>query len=183
VAGLGSQTLTFQVTVPEKTGPYQLVAELLAPNQPAVRSLRDFSVMSEEDRRARAGLALRKKVQASSTVTVNGESFPPEYAVDGDGGTRWSSEFSDPQWIAVDLGEPVRISRVELAWEAACAKGYAIQVSQDGKTWRDAYKTDAGKGGLEVIRFAPVEARWVRISGTQRATLFGYSLWEFRVFP
>lgn len=183
VAGLGSQTLTFQVAVPEKTGPYQLAAELVAPNQPAVRSLRDFSVMSEEDRRARAGLAQGKKVQASSTVTKDGQSHPPENAVDGDSNTRWSSEFSDPQWIAVDLGEPVRISRVELAWEAACARAYAIQVSLDGKTWQDVYKTDAGKGGLEVVRFPPVEARWVRMSGTQRATPYGYSLWEFRVFP
>ena len=29
----------------------------------------------------------------------------PGFAVDGDPATRWSSAFSDPQWLAVDLGE------------------------------------------------------------------------------
>lgn len=35
----------------------------------------------------------------------------------------------------------------------------------------------------ETIRFTPTEARWVRMYGTQRATQWGYSLWELRVFP
>jgi hypothetical protein len=120
---------------------------------------------------------------ASSVVTVNGESFPAGNAVDGNQSTRWSSQFSDPQWIAVDLGKIVAVSRVELDWEAAYAKSYVVQVSQDGKTWTDAYKTDAGAGGREVVRFASREARWVRMYGTARETPYGYSLWEFRVMP
>jgi hypothetical protein len=96
--------------------------------------------------------------------------------------TRWSSEFSDPQWIAVDLEQPLSVSRVELVWEGAYGKAYVIQVSDDGKIWKDVYSTRAGKGGIEVIRFKPVEARWVRMYGTRRGTPYGYSLWEFRVF-
>ena len=71
---------------------------------------------------------------------------------------------------------------MQLLWEAAC-KAYAIQVSQDGQTWTDVYQTESGKGGVEEIRFARVEARWVRYYGTKRGTQFGHSLWEFRVFP
>jgi hypothetical protein len=44
------------------------------------------------------------------------------------------------------------------------------------------YSTQSGKGGREEIRFAPVEARFVRMYGWKRATPFGYSLWEFEVF-
>jgi hypothetical protein len=102
--------------------------------------------------------------------------------VDGNPQTRWSSEFSDPQWIAVDLEKVQRISRVVLDWEAAYAKAYAIEVSVDGTTWKPVYQTDRGQGGRAVIRFAPTEARWVRMVGTRRATSFGYSLWEFGVF-
>ena len=40
-----------------------------------------------------------------------------ENAVDGDPGTRWASEFSDPEWIYVDLGESVEIGAVLLNWE------------------------------------------------------------------
>ena len=57
-------------------------------------------------------------------------------AVDGKAWTRWSSEPSDPQWIAVDLGRPTQISRVWLCWEGISnvgyAKAYRIQVSDDG---------------------------------------------------
>jgi hypothetical protein len=72
---------------------------------------------------------------------------------------------------------------VELSWEAAYARAYTIDVSSDGQAWRTVFTTTDGKGGLEVVRFAPVDARWVRMHGTQRGTRFGYSLWELRVFP
>ncbi len=102
-------------------------------------------------------------------------------AVDGDGGTRWSSAFSDPQWIRVDLGSPAVLSRVELAWEAAHAKSYRIELSADGNTWTTAYSTTTSAGGNETLTISG-EARYVRLTGTERATGYGYSLWEFKVF-
>ena len=72
---------------------------------------------------------------------------------------------------------------MELEWDPAFGKAYAIQVSPDGKNWTDVYKTTAGRGNTETIRFAPVDARWVRYYGTQRGTPWGHCLWEFRVFP
>ncbi len=182
VAGLGTRTLTFAVKIPAEPGRYRLVAGLVAAGRPPVESLRDFAILTEGQRRARDGIAKGRPVTASSSVTVGGEHFPAQAAVDGDPTTRWSSEFSDPQWIAADLGRPVKIARVELVWEAAYGKSYTIDVSPDGKTWKTAYSTDSGKGGSEVIRFAPVEARWVRMHGAKRGTPFGYSLWEFKVF-
>jgi hypothetical protein len=43
--------------------------------------------------------------------------------------------------------------------------------------------TASSRGDTEDIKFPPTTARWVRFYGTQRATQFGYSLWEMRVFP
>lgn len=182
VAGLGRETLAFEVAVPTATGDYQLIAELRGAEGPPVRSLRDFSILTAEQREARTGIAVGKPVTASSVVTVGPDTYPAAQAVDGNAGTRWSSQFSDPQWLAVDLGSVTKISRVQLAWEAAHGKAYAIQVSNDGETWTDVYQTEAGKGGTEDLRFTPVDARWVRYYGTSRATKFGHSLWEFRVF-
>jgi len=181
-AALGEKHLTFAATVPIELGKYQFVAELVQPGAESVRSLRDFEVLTAEQKAARNGIAVGKPVKSSSDVTVNGETFPAKYAVDGNRSTRWSSEFSDPQWIAVDLGEPIEIARVELVWENAYGKSYAIQVSLDGETWKDVYKTDSGQGGSETLRFAPTKARWVRMYGTKRGTQHGYSLWEIRVF-
>jgi len=183
VASLGREVLAFEVKVPADSGKYRLVAELLGAEGKPVESLRDFAVMTEAERAAKRGVAVGRKATASTNLTKDGQTYSCEFAVDGDLGTRWSSEFSDPQWLAVDLGAATKISRVELDWEAAFGKSYAIQVSLDGKTWTDVYKTTNGSGGTEVVRFQPTEARWVRYYGTERGTKFGHSLWEMRVFP
>ena len=69
-----------------------------------------------------------------------------------------------------------------LDWEAAYAKAYSMEVSQDGKTWKEVYRTQDGQRGTGDGPLRATEARWVRMTGTQRATKFGYSLWELRVF-
>lgn len=182
VPALGQTGLSFSCGVPAEPGDYQLEATLLQRGAKPVRSLRDFRVGSTGNEQEE-GIGRGKPVKASSTYSEPGSDYRPENVVDGLPDTRWSSEFSDPQWLAVDLGAPTTISRIVLDWEAACAQCYTIQVSLDGSTWTDVYTTTSGKGGAEEIKFAPTSARWVRFYGTKRATPFGYSLWEMRVFP
>ena len=124
-------------------------------------------------------LALGQPVVASSQEVVQ---FPPQNAVDGDGSTRWSSKFSDPQWIYVDLGAVYPINQVVLSWEAAYGKAYQIQVSTDATIWTTVFTETNGNGGTDDITFALVDARYVRVYGTQRGTPYGYSLWEFKVY-
>ncbi|MBI4327125.1 MAG: discoidin domain-containing protein [Chloroflexi bacterium] len=181
VPALGVSRLTFNMPVPLEPGHYQLEATLERPGERPVRSLRDFEVLTAAQKKARDGLAVGRPVIASSSATKDGISYPAENAVDGQRRTRWSSEFSDPQWLAVDLGAVREISRVELLWESAYAKAYAIQTSLDGETWNDVFATDQGDGQSDDIRFVATRARWVRFYGTKRATEFGYSLWEMRV--
>lgn len=126
-----------------------------------------------------APVLLSQGSQATASSTEG--PFAASNAVDGNAGTRWSSAFSDPQWIRIDLGSPAALSRVELAWEAAYAKSYRIELSTNGTTWTNAYITTTGQGGNETLTVSG-EARYVRLTGTQRATGYGYSLWEFKVF-
>jgi hypothetical protein len=102
-------------------------------------------------------------------------------AVDGNTGTRWSSAFSDPQWIYVDLGATASISRVALNWEAAYATAYQIQTSNDAASWTTIYSTTTGAGGNVSLNVSG-SGRYVRMNGTARATQYGYSLWEFQVY-
>ncbi|WP_344360760.1 discoidin domain-containing protein [Streptomyces gobitricini] len=106
---------------------------------------------------------------------------PATAAVDGDNGTRWSSAAADPQWIRVDLGASATISQVELRWEAAYAKAYRVETSLNGTDWSTAYSTTTGAGGMETLNVSGA-ARYVRMLGTARATGYGYSLWEFKVY-
>ncbi|MFD9080079.1 discoidin domain-containing protein [Streptomyces erythrochromogenes] len=123
-------------------------------------------------------LSQGRPVTASST---EGAGTPAAAAVDGDNGTRWSSQFADPQWIQVDLGAPARLSQVVLRWETAHARAYRIELSTNGTDWTTAHSTAAGPGGVQTLDITGT-ARHVRVYGTQRATAWGYSLWEFQVY-
>lgn len=102
-------------------------------------------------------------------------------AFDGNTGTRWGSNFSDPQWVTVDLGAVATINRVVLNWESAYGKAYQIQVSANGTSWTTLYSTTNSDGGIDDINLNG-SGRYVRMYGTTRATGYGYSLWEFQVF-
>ncbi|MGI5229028.1 discoidin domain-containing protein [Actinoallomurus sp. CA-142502] len=102
-------------------------------------------------------------------------------ATDGDTGSRWSSAFSDPQWLQVDLGAVHQLSHVVLNWEAAYGKAFQLQTSSDGTSWTTVYSTTSGTGGVQDLSVSG-SGRYVRMYGTQRGTPYGYSLWEFQVF-
>jgi hypothetical protein len=123
-------------------------------------------------------IALNQPTTASSTE--NG-SFPASAATDGNTGTRWSSAFSDPQWLEVDLGSAKSICKAVLDWETAYATAFQIQTSTDGSTWTPIYSTSTATGGTQTLNVSGT-GRYIRMYGTARATQYGYSLWEFQVF-
>jgi len=123
-------------------------------------------------------LSQGKPVLASSQENAG---TPASAAVDGNLGTRWSSLFSDPQWIRVDLGTTAAIDQVTLVWEAAYARSFQIQVSADASTWTTIFSTTTGTGGTQTLAVTGT-GRYVRMLGTVRATPYGYSLWELQVF-
>ncbi len=141
------------------------------------------SAHSSEVHAAPSGTAgtLLSQGQPATASSLQAAGYPASNAVDGNTSTRWSSAFSDPQWLQVDLGATHSITQVVLNWENAYATAFAIQTSNDGTTWTTIYSTTTGTGGVQTI---PVtgSGRYVRMNGTARATQYGYSLWEFQVF-
>ncbi|GEK20480.1 discoidin domain-containing protein [Cellulomonas xylanilytica] len=130
---------------------------------------------------AQAADVLLSKGRPTTASSAENVAFPATAATDGNAGTRWSSAFSDPQWVSVDLGSAQRISRVDLTWENAYASRYQLQGSTDGSTWttlRTEAPTSAAKQSLAV----DATVRHVRVLATARATQWGVSLWELEVF-
>ncbi|GAA1021230.1 hypothetical protein Aple_059600 [Acrocarpospora pleiomorpha] len=106
----------------------------------------------------------------------------PAAAFDGKAGTRWSSKFSDPQWLAVDLGKSTAIKKIVINWERAYATAFQIQTAAGTSgPWTTVYTTAAGKGGVQTINLS-VTGRFVRLYATKRSSQYGVSLWEFQVF-
>jgi len=105
-----------------------------------------------------------------------------EKAVDGNIATRWSSEYSDPQYIYVDLEDEYEIERVYIEWETAYARQYKIQVSNDAVNWTDVYTEYNGDGDIDDI-FLEAKGRYIRVYCIQRATQYGNSIFELGVYP
>ncbi|MBS2962906.1 glycoside hydrolase family 3 C-terminal domain-containing protein [Actinocrinis puniceicyclus] len=130
-----------------------------------------------------ANIALGAEATASS---AQGADTPASAAVDGDPATRWSSAWSDPQWLQVDLGANAAISGFSTQWEAAFATAYHIEVSSDATTWSQVYATTSGAGGTESVSVpSGTTGRYVRLTGTARTSIngaqYGYSIYEFQV--
>ncbi|WP_055570056.1 discoidin domain-containing protein, partial [Streptomyces atriruber] len=102
-------------------------------------------------------------------------------AVDGKATTRWASDWSDPQWLQVDLGSGQSFRHVQLNWETSYAKAYTIQTSDDGRNWRTVHEVQDGNGGIDDFDVNGT-GRYVRVHGTARGTGWGYSLYEFGVY-
>ncbi len=124
-------------------------------------------------------LALNKTTTVSSTESAD---YPGSYAVDASATTRWSSAFSDPQWIYVDLGASYSINRVKITWEAAYGRDFLVQVSADASAW-NTMKTVTGNTVL-INDFTGLSGtgRYVRIYGTARGTVYGYSIFGLEVY-
>jgi hypothetical protein len=114
-------------------------------------------------------------------------------AIDGNFTTRWESIWGvDPQWIYVDFGARVFVSRVQIAWLHACAANYDLQVSNDATTWvtmRSIVGNTTGGSSPPTNWTTAVDhqglvgfGRYVRVNGTARCTsAYGYSMWEMQV--
>src|SRR3954451_8908787 len=100
------------------------------------------------DAHAATLLSQGRPATASSTESAG---TPASAAVDGDTGTRWSSAFSDPQWLQVDLGATATINQVVLRWEAAYGTAFQLQTSANGTAWTTVYSTTTGAGGTQTI--------------------------------
>ncbi|MGW6792689.1 discoidin domain-containing protein [Streptomyces chartreusis] len=171
---------TFAVTAPEKLGVWKVYIQA-------------------EDGRGNAGIETKSVKVVAPPVTgrnvalnrpTTASSFQPSYgdcpcepakATDGRIDTRWASDWSDPQWIRVDLGALTPIRTLQLVWDPAYAKSYEVQVSDDGTTWRTVHSTTTGNGDVDTIDVA-ASARHVRLHLTARGTGWGYSLHEFGIY-
>lgn len=122
-------------------------------------------------------IALNKTAVSSSEE--NAGTLTP-YAVDGDRSTRWGSLHSDPQWIYADLSDTCYISHATVVWEPAYASLYDIRISNDKQQW-ETVQTVSGSGGSETVEINR-SARYLQIYGRQRATPYGYSLYELEVY-
>ena len=127
-------------------------------------------------------LALGKSVTCSSVEA--GTTLNAKNVVDGSMKTRWGSQEgkTNPEWLQIDLGKVMTINKVDVKWEAAYAKAFKIEVSTDGKTYKTAANVTNNTKTTTSNKFSVQDARYVRIYCTEKATKYGYSIYEVEVY-
>jgi hypothetical protein len=170
----------FTVTAPKTLGVWKVYVYAFDGHGNVGVETRSFRVVAPPV--SGTNVALGRPVTASSyQQTGNGAPYPPSNTVDGRWDTRWASDWSDPQWLQVDLGQVTAVKHVQLGWESAYGKAYQVQVSNDGNAWSTAYSTTSGTGGVDTLD-VNASGRYVRVNITQRGTAYGDSLYEFGVY-
>lgn len=140
-------------------------------------------------------LALEKDVKVSSLESAN--SWKGDKAVDGDYITedsRWSSgevTSTNPQWLAVDLGDEYVIDHLNIRWQNfAYATEFKIQKSSDNKNWTDITgtltnplgKNEEDRNKVNRIDLEKEEtARYIRVLITKKNQWKSVSIREFEV--
>jgi hypothetical protein len=122
-------------------------------------------------------------VPASAQASSQQFSYTPaSAAIDNSYSTRWSSNFTDNEWLALDLGGQVRVDDVRISWQSAYAKEYAIQTGTSlSGPWTTVATNNAGKGGVEAVTVGAT-TQFLRLLGIERATGYGYSVFEIDVY-
>ncbi|HVI57668.1 MAG TPA: discoidin domain-containing protein [Luteimonas sp.] len=102
-------------------------------------------------------------------------------AVDGDPATAWQGRDGDR--LVLDLGSVREFGGLTLQWrDGAQASDYRIQLSDDGRAFRDVREVAGGNGGADWIALPESEARYIGIV-VERGPGGGHSLAEATVEP
>jgi cysteine-rich repeat protein len=123
-------------------------------------------------------------VEAAASSTENSIKTADK-AIDGDtssSDSRWSSAFSDPQWLRIDYGATRKISRVWIKWENAASADYDLQTSDDGSSWTTIYTDHNGNGGTDDVANLSGTGRYLRVYSRARTTQYGDSIYEIRAY-
>lgn len=128
-------------------------------------------------------------VAKDAKLTIPGADDDTYKIVDGDLETGWQTNnvssdaedsLSDPQEWKLELEKTYTIDRINLYWEAACAKEYDIYVSETGEddSWVKVAEETNGNSGKFEYKFDAIDAKYIKLDLKTRAMGYGYYLYE-----
>ena len=135
---------------------------------------------------AEVNFALSSNGSTATATTQENAVSGPQSAIDGNSETVWSSLFEDPQTWILDLGQLRVFNTIQIDWNPlAYAKAYTISTSKDNVQWEQVVEVSNQTSLAEVTQTHSIDkttARYVKFHGTERASVYGYSFREFRVY-
>ena len=120
---------------------------------------------------------------ASNGSSATASSGTADAAIDGNEGTRWESASTDDETWTLNMGQARTFNTVKILWEGAYCTHFTLSYSSDGENWTLWHnETELASAGWQTIyKETAVTAQYIQYHGTQRATGYGQSFWEFQV--
>ena len=120
-------------------------------------------------------------VGVSATSTLQKASF----AADADQKTRWESLHGvESAQLTFDLGASYKLTNITIDWEAANAKTYLVEGSDNQASWTTLASVNNGLFGhrTDDLKISG-QYRYLRINAKQRSdgNQWGYSIWEVNI--
>lgn len=128
--------------------------------------------------------ALRSKGATAYGTSVTGANYPIK-AIDGDNGTIWESIYdTDPQILAVDLGQRRNINLVKILWGNQWSSEFYIETSNNATDWTEAKHVTGNTDNYSHQEQSfdlnnKVTARYIRFRGIHRGNGWGYTIKTF----
>ena len=158
-----SPTVTFK-----NPGVYQV--KLTAKNKSGKTQVEMKDLITVDDKASGDLKLLSKGAKTEASSFVN-DREAPEFAVDGKLDTKWCATGNPPHHITVDLGSIKTVSEVHIGHSEAGGEGadmntraYTIEVSEDGKDFKQVTRVIGNESGETVDTFAATKARFVRLT-------------------
>jgi enediyne biosynthesis protein E4 len=118
-------------------------------------------------------------------ATASSEESPTRKAqntIDGEILSRWGSNATDFEWLKVEMDSVYKVGKIIIHWEAAYGSGYKILVSTDNAHWDTVYCENAGNGSEDILLFTGIDAKYIKLEGSERGTQWGYSIYELEIY-
>jgi len=178
------ETVAVPVTITGEAGRYPSTVTITPSSGPVLRVPIDIELFEPV---SDVNVALSTNGGVASASSSYQASWDASHGNDGSLTSRWDSRETgadiDSEWFQVKLARSYSVGKVVIHWEASYAKRYKLQTSADGRIWTDAQVVDAGTGGTETWWIHEDNVRYVRMQGVARSNQYGYSLYEFEVYP
>ena len=130
--------------------------------------------------------ALKSNGSTAIATSQEDAAKAPNQAIDGNSESIWSSAFSDDQTWTLDLGQLRIFNTIQIEWNPdAFSKAYTISVSKDNAQWTEVVNI-TGQAILsentQTHNITKTTARYIQFYATERASIYGHSFREFRVY-
>lgn len=99
-----------------------------------------------------------------------------------DSGVAWTASSASGTYLQAELDDVYEIDTISLKWGQGYASSFDIEVSKDGENFETVCEATNKLGGQDIVKFDPVDAKYVRITNIKKGSEYPASVYNFKIY-